>query len=508
MLYFASSTTDVNNQTTHESELMSNLTDLTLTEALDKLRAGEITALALTQAHLDQITAHDGDIRAYLTVTSDLALEQAAAADAARAAGDERPLLGIPLAIKDVLSTEGVETTCASKILKGYVPVFNATCVQRLLDAGMVMLGKVNMDEFAMGSSTENSGFFTTQNPWNLDYVPGGSSGGSGAVVAGRMAMGALGSDTGGSIRLPGSFCGIAALKPSYGRVSRYGLIAYGSSLDQAGPMTRTVEDAARILGVIAGHDPLDSTSMDTPVPDYVAALTGDVKGLKIGLPKEYFEEGLDAETEQAVRTAISQLERMGASLHEVSLSYTQYALATYYIIASSEASANLARYDGVRFGARVDKGAMWDTYRATRGEGFGSEVKRRIMLGTYALSAGYYDAWYGKAQGVRTLIKQEFERVFQEVDVLASPVSPDTAFKFGDNTDDPLKMYLTDVLTIPANMAGICGISVPCGFDSGGLPIGMQLLGPAFGEATILRAAHAYEQANDWYTWKPALID
>lgn len=494
--------------TDEESERMSTLIDLTITEALAKLQAGEITSVELTQAHLDQILAHDDDIRAYITVTKDLALEQAAAADAARANGDDRPLLGIPLALKDVLSTQGIETTCASKILKGYVPVFNATLVQRLLDAGMVLLGKVNMDEFAMGSSTENSGLFSTYNPWNLEHVPGGSSGGSSAVVAGRMAMGAIGTDTGGSIRLPGSYCNITALKPSYGRVSRYGLIAYGSSLDQAGPMTRTVEDAARILQVIAGHDPMDSTSMDAPVPDYVAALTGDVKGMTIGLPKEYFDEGLSEETEKAVRGAIAKLESLGAKVKEVSLSYSKYALATYYIIASSEASANLARYDGVRFGAQVDKGNMWDTYRATRGEGFGTEVKRRIMLGTYALSAGYYDAWYGKAQGVRTLIKQEFEKVFEEVDILASPTAPDTAFKFGENTEDPIKMYLTDVLTIPANMAGICGISVPCGFDNKGLPIGMQLLGPAFGEELILRAAHAYEQANDWYTWKPALID
>ncbi len=486
---------------------MTNLTDLTISEALEKLRAGEITSVELTQAHLNQIEQYDEQVKSFLTVTPELALEQAQAADAARANGEDKPLLGVPLAIKDVLSTSGVETTCGSKILKGYVPVFDATAVQRLLDAGMVLLGKVNMDEFAMGSSTENSGYFETRNPWNLETVPGGSSGGSAAVVAARMAMGSLGSDTGGSIRLPGSFCNVTALKPSYGRVSRYGLIAYGSSLDQTGPMTRTVEDAARILQVIAGEDPLDSTSRPEPVPDYLAALTGDIQGLKVGLPKEFFVEGMHPEVEKAVRDAIAQLESMGAEIKEVSLPHTKYGLPTYYIIATSEASANLARYDGIRFGAKVDKGDMWETYQATRGEGFGPEVKRRIMLGTYALSAGYYDAWYGKAQGVRTLIKRDYDRVFEEVDLLVSATSPTTAFKFGENMDDPIQMYLTDVLTITANVAGICGISVPCGFDGEGLPIGLQLLGPQLGEATILRAAHAYEQANDWYTRKPELI-
>lgn len=486
---------------------MTALTNLTISEALEKLRAGEITSVELTQAHLDQIEQYDAQIKAYITVTADLALQQAKAADEARANGEDKPLLGIPLAIKDVISTKGIETTCGSKILKGYVPVFDATVIQRLLDAGMVMLGKLNMDEFAMGSSTENSAFFETRNPYDLERVPGGSSGGSGAVVAAQMAMGALGTDTGGSIRLPGSFCNLAAVKPSYGRVSRYGLVAFGSSLDQAGPMTRTVEDAARLLQVMAGHDPMDSTSRPEPVPDYLAGLTGDVKGLKIGLPKEYFVDGMDSEVEKAVRDAIAQLESMGAVIKEVSLPHTQYSLATYYLVATSEASANLARFDGVRFGNRVDKGDMWATYKASRGEGFGEEVKRRIMLGTYALSAGYYDAWYGKALGVRQLIKQDFDSVFEEVDVLLSATSPTAAFKFGENTADPLKMYLTDVLTIAANVAGVCGISVPCGMDSTGLPIGLQILGPQLGEDTILRTAHAYEQANDWYTAKPSLI-
>jgi aspartyl-tRNA(Asn)/glutamyl-tRNA(Gln) amidotransferase subunit A len=371
----------------------------------------------------------------------------------------------------------------------------------------MVLLGKVNMDEFAMGSSTENSGFFDTRNPWDLQRVPGGSSGGSAAAVAAHMASGSLGSDTGGSIRLPGSFCNVTALKPSYGRVSRYGLIAYGSSLDQTGPMTRTVEDAARILQVIAGHDPMDSTSREEPVPDYLEALTGDVDGLTIGLPQEYFGEGIGPDVRAAVQAAIAQFEELGATVREINLSYTKYALATYYIVASSEASANLARYDGIRFGAKVDKGSMWDTYRATRGEGFGAEVKRRIMLGTYALSAGYYDAWYGKAQAVRTLIKDEFDQVFNEVDVLVSPVTPQTAFKLGENISDPLQMYLSDVLTIPANLAGICGISVPCGFDSGGLPIGLQILGPQLGEDVLLKTAHAYQVNTDWHTQAPDLI-
>jgi aspartyl-tRNA(Asn)/glutamyl-tRNA(Gln) amidotransferase subunit A len=486
---------------------MTTLTDLTISEALGKLSAGEISSLELTQAHLAQIEKLEPQVHAFITRTPELALEQAKAADEARAKGEKKALLGIPLGIKDVISTKGIETTAASKILKGYHPPFSATVVNRLQEAGMVMLGKLNMDEFAMGSSTENSGFFNTRNPWDLERVPGGSSGGSAAAVAAHMVMGALGTDTGGSIRQPGSLCNLAAVKPSYGRVSRYGLIAFGSSLDQAGPMARTVEDAARILQVIAGQDALDSTSRPEAVPDYLAALKGDVKGLRIGLPKEYFVEGMDSEVEAAVRAAVAQLESMGAVIKEISLPYTKYSLPTYYLIATSEASANLARFDGIRFGAKIDKGDMWETYKATRGEGFGAEVKRRIMLGTYALSAGYYDAWYGKAQGVRSLIKQEFENAFKEVDVLAAATSPTTAFKFGENTDDPLKMYLADVLTIAANMGGICGINVPCGFDSKKLPIGLQILGPQLGEEKILRVAHAYEQANDWHKVKPALI-
>ena len=487
--------------------MTNTLTDLTLTEALDALRKKTISSVELTQSYLDQIARIDPQVKAYITVTADQALDQARAADAARAQGSDAPLLGLPLAIKDVISTKDVETTAASKILKGYIPPYDATVVARLKDAGIISLGKLNLDEFAMGSSTENSGFFLTRNPWNLDHVPGGSSGGSGAAVAAHMALGTLGTDTGGSIRLPGSFCGIPALKPSYGRVSRYGLIAFGSSLDQAGPMARTVEDVARIMQVIAGHDPLDSTSMTTPVPDYVAGLTRDVKGLRIGLPKEYFGQGLQPEVEQAVRAAAAVLESMGATLVDISLPHSAYSLATYYIIACSEASANLARMDGVRFGPRVERAELIDTYKATRSQGFGPEVKRRIMLGTYALSAGFYDAWYGKAQAVRTLIKQDFDEAFKDVDILLSAVAPTTAFKFGANTADPMQMYLADILTISLNLAGITGMSVPCGFDQQGLPIGLQLMAPAFREDLVLRVGHAYEQANEWSKRTPALL-
>jgi aspartyl-tRNA(Asn)/glutamyl-tRNA(Gln) amidotransferase subunit A len=485
---------------------MTELTDLTLSQALQQMREGTLTSLALTQAYLDRIDRLNSTLNAYLTITREKALAAAAAADAARATGDDRPLLGVPLALKDVLSTKGIETTCGSKILQGYKPVFSATVVELLEAAGMVLLGKLNMDEFAMGSSTENSAYTITHNPWDMARVPGGSSGGSAAAVSAGLAAGALGSDTGGSIRQPGAFCGIAALKPSYGRVSRYGLVAFGSSLDCPGPMARTVADVARLLQVIAGHDPLDSTSMPLEVPDYVAGLTGDIRGLRVGIPREYFIEGIQPEVEQAVRAAIAQLEQLGAELVEISLPHTDYSLPTYYLIAPAEASANLARYDGIRFGPRHDLGEMWPTYKATRGQGFGPEVKRRIMLGTYALSAGYYDAYYGKAQAVRTLIKRDFDEAFRKVDVIATPVTPTTAFNIGENTGDPLQMYLADIFTLPASLAGICGLNVPCGFDSNGLPIGLQLMGAAFDEATVLRAGHAYEQATGWHTRRPAL--
>jgi aspartyl-tRNA(Asn)/glutamyl-tRNA(Gln) amidotransferase subunit A len=479
---------------------MTDLTQLSIAEALRQMRAKTLTAVELTQAYLKRIESLDPTIRAYITVTSERALKDAETADDARARGEDKPLLGIPMAIKDVLSTTGVETTCGSKILSGYVPVYSATVVQRLEAAGMVMLGKVNMDEFAMGSSTENSAYHITRNPWDTTRVPGGSSGGSAASVAACMAAGALGTDTGGSVRTPAGFCGIVGLKPSYGRVSRYGLVAFGSSLDCIGPMTRTVEDAALLLSVIAGHDPLDSTSMKLDVPDYVAGMSGSVKGLKVGVPKEYFIDGVQKETSDAIRAAIDHYKSLGAEIVEISLPHTDYSLPVYYIIAPAEASANLARYDGIRFGPKIDKGQMWDTYKATRGQGFGAEVKRRIMLGTYALSAGYYDAYYGKAQQVRTLIKQDFEKAFEKVDVIAAPVTPRTAFKIGENVSDPLQMYLEDVFTLPASLAGVPGISLPCGFDGAGMPIGLQLIGRAFSEDVLLRAAHAYEQSTDWH--------
>jgi len=482
------------------------LTDLTLAEAQTRLRAGETSAVELIQAHLERIQAIEPHVKAYLTVTAEQALAAAAEADRRRTNGDESPLLGIPLAIKDVLTTKGVPTTAGSRILEGFVPPYTATAVQRLLDAGAIMLGKTNTDEFAMGSSTENSGYFTTRNPWNLDRVPGGSSGGSAAAVAARMAMGALGTDTGGSVRQPAAFCGVCALKPSYGRVSRYGLIAFASSLDQIGVFGRTVDDLAVLLGVIAGHDPRDSTSMDIPVPDYTAALTGDISGLRVGVPREYFIEGMQPDVEQAVRAAIDQLAALGAEIREISLPHTDYALPVYYLIAPSEASANLARFDGVRYGPRHAQGTMWGTYKATRGQGFGPEVKRRIMLGTYALSAGYYDAYYLKAQKVRTLIKQDFDRAFEDVDVIAAPTAPTTAFRIGEKADDPLAMYLSDMFTLSASLAGITGAVVPCGFDRDSLPIGLQIIGAAFDEPTVLRVAHAYQQVTDWHTRRPSL--
>ncbi len=489
---------------------MTDLTDLSLTEVLAKLRAKEFSSVEITQAYLDKIHQYDPVLKSFITVTDDLALSAAKAADKAIADGDDRPMLGVPMSLKDILSTTGVETTAGSKILRGYKHLFNATADQRLFDAGMVMLGKVNLDEFAMGSSTENSGLFVTRNPWDPERVPGGSSGGSAAAVAAGFGAASLGTDTGGSVRQPGAFCGVTALKPSYGRVSRYGLIAFGSSLDQIGPFGRSVEDVARVLGVMAGHDPLDSTSMPTPVPNYIAEMQNtDIKGLKIGLPKEYFVDGVVPVVRDAVQAAIDKLVEMGAETVEISLPHTEYGLPVYYILATSEASTNLARFDGIRFGPKIDKGNMWDTYRATRGEGFGPEVKRRIMLGTYALSAGYYDAFYGKAQGVRTLIKQDFEKAFETVDIIATPVTPTPAFKFGENTDDPIQMYLSDIFTMTTNLAGIAGISIPCGMDTEhNLPIGLQLLGPHMGESEIFRVGHAYQQATDWHTRRPPLAE
>lgn len=482
------------------------LHELTIHQALDALRRGEITSVALTQALLDRIAAVEGRVRAYLTVTGERALAQAAAADRRRAQGEDAPLLGIPVAIKDVLATEGVQTTCGSKILQGFVPPYTATAVARLEAAGMVLLGKTNTDEFAMGSSTENSGYVTTHNPWDLARVPGGSSGGSAAAVAAGEALAALGTDTGGSVRQPAALCGVVGLKPSYGRISRYGLVAYGSSLDQIGTLTQDVRDAALLLGVMAGMDPLDSTSLATPVPDYTASLGRDVQGLRIGLPQEYFIEGMQPEVEQALRAAVAHLEGLGAQIVPIRLPNTDKALPVYYLVATAEAGANLARYDGVRFGYSAGDNSMFENIRRTRGEGFGPEVKRRIMLGTYALSAGYYDAYYLKAQQVRTLIKRDFEQAFEQVDVIACPTTPTTAFLIGEKTDNPIEMYLSDVFTISLNLAGICGISLPCGQDAAGLPIGLQLIGPHLGEETILAAAYAYEQSTHWHTRRPAL--
>jgi aspartyl-tRNA(Asn)/glutamyl-tRNA(Gln) amidotransferase subunit A len=477
------------------------LHQLTVHEASAALRAGEISAVQLTQALLDHIAAVEPEVKAYLTVTGERALTDAATADRRRQAGEDAPLLGIPLAIKDVLATEGIETTCGSQILRGFKPPYSATVVKRLQDAGMVLLGKTNTDEFAMGSSTENSGYFTTHNPWDLSRVPGGSSGGSAAAVGAGEALAALGTDTGGSVRQPAALCGVVGIKPSYGRVSRYGLVAYGSSLDQAGVLAKRVDDAALILGVIAGHDPNDSTSVAAPVPDYTAYLTGDIGGLRVGLPAEYFIDGMQPEVEAAVRAAVDQLATLGAEIVPIHLPNTDKALPVYYLVATAEASANLARYDGVRFGTSAGDDSMFENIRRTRGAGFGAEVKRRIMLGSYALSAGYYDAYYLKAQAVRTLIKRDFENAFAQVDVIACPVTPTTAFRIGEKSDDPIAMYLSDIFTISLNLSGMCGISVPCGFDGAGLPIGLQLIGPHLGEATILRAAHAYEQSTEWHT-------
>lgn len=478
------------------------LYDLTAHELAEKIAARDLSAREVTDAVLARIEATDTRVKAYVTVTADQARMQADAVDARLAAGETvSPLAGIPLALKDNLCTTGIETTCSSKILKGFVPPYNATVVEKLNAAGVVTVGKANLDEFAMGSSTENSGLFTTRNPWNLEAVPGGSSGGSTAAVAAGEAVWALGSDTGGSIRQPAAFCGVVGLKPTYGRVSRYGLVAFASSLDQIGPITRDVRDAALLLHAISGHDPLDSTSVNHAVPDYTKALTGDVKGMKLGVPKEYFAQGVEPAVADAVRKAIDQLVSMGAIAEEISTPYAEYALPTYYILAPAEASSNLARYDGVRFGHRTARATSHvDLFEKTREEGFGPEVKQRIMIGTYALSAGYYDAFYLKAQKVRTLIKRDFDRAFEKFDALITPTAPTVAFPIGQKSNDPLAMKLSDVLTIPANMAGIPAISLPCGF-SNGLPIGLQLMAPAFGEEKLLKIAHAYEQTTEWHT-------
>jgi aspartyl-tRNA(Asn)/glutamyl-tRNA(Gln) amidotransferase subunit A len=477
---------------------------LTIEEMRTLLRTRETTSVELTTAALERINRLDGAIRAFLLVSPD-ALEHAREADRRRDAGEDGLLLGIPMALKDILSTPGIETTCGSRILQGYVPQYSATVVRRLEEAGAVLVGKTNMDEFAMGSSTENSAFFPTRNPWDLDRVPGGSSGGSSAAVAAGFVPFALGTDTGGSIRQPASLTGTVGLKPTYGRVSRYGLIAFASSLDQIGPITRTANDAATVLQVIAGWDPADSTSVREEVPAYGQMLRSSLSGLRVGVPREYFGPGQEPGVERAVRAAIDTIADLGATVEEVSLPHTDFALSTYYIVSPAEAMANLARYDGVRYGLSCAGVDIWDSYMNTRGSGFGREVKRRILLGTFALSSGYYDAYYLKAQKVRTLVRRDFERAFERCDVLVSPTSPSVAFRLGEKTGDPLQMYLSDAYTVPANIAGICAVSIPGGF-SDGLPVGLQILGRPFDEPTILSVAHAFQQVTDFHLQRPTL--
>jgi aspartyl-tRNA(Asn)/glutamyl-tRNA(Gln) amidotransferase subunit A len=477
------------------------LHQLTIHEAHRLLKDKKLSSVELTRDCLERVEAVEPKVKALVTVTEELALEQAQNADKRIAKGDINPLAGVPVVIKDVLCTKGIKTTCSSKMLENFIPPYDATVVEKLNSLGAVTIGKANMDEFAMGSSTEHSAFFPTRNPWDLERVPGGSSGGSAVAVAADEGIYALGSDTGGSIRQPGGFCSVVGMKPTYGRVSRYGLVAFASSLDQIGPLTKDVTDCAIVLNVIAGFDNRDSTSVPYPVPDYTKALQSDLKGLKLGVPKEYFVKGMQAEVEKALKEAINRLEELGAEVdHEVSLPSTRYALAAYYIIAPSEASANLARYDGVKYGFSYQgAGSMWEAMEKTRQYGFGEEVKRRIMLGTYALSAGYYDAYYLKAQKVRTLIRREFDQAFKKYDALITPTSPTVPFKLGEKLDDPVQMYLSDVCTLPINIAGVPGISIPAGF-SNGLPIGMQIIGKPFGEEAILRVAYAYEQATEWH--------
>jgi len=475
--------------------------------ALRRHLGQDLSVSELVEAYLREIERVDGVVRAYITVTADLARELGRRWDERIARGEDLPpLVGFPVALKDNLCTRGVRTTCASRILENFVPPYDATAVRRLVEAGAVVLGKTNMDEFAMGSSTEHSAFFATRNPWKLDYVPGGSSGGSAAAVASRTALGALGSDTGGSIRLPAALCGVVGLKPTYGRVSRYGLVAYASSLDQIGPLSRDVTDCALLLRAIAGKDPLDSTSVELPVPDFAASLRPGVRGMRIGLPREAFGEGLQPEVRDAVLAAVRVLEGEGARIEEVTLPTLEYALPCYYLIACAEVSSNLARYDGVAYGHRSARAAdLYTLYARTRAEGFGPEAKRRIMLGTFALSAGYYEGFYRKAQQVRTLVRADFDRCFARVDLLATPVCPTVGFRLGERIEDPLQMYLTDIYTLPVNLAGLPAISVPCGFAEG-LPIGLQLVGRPFDEVTLLRVAYTYEQATDGRMRYPAV--
>jgi aspartyl-tRNA(Asn)/glutamyl-tRNA(Gln) amidotransferase subunit A len=484
------------------------LNQLTIFELTAKLARHEVSARQITQSCLDQIARVDGQIHAFISHDSADALAQADAADKEISSGPtpaQKPLLGIPIAIKDVLAVKNQPLNCGSKILGKFISPYDATAVEKLKAAGAIVFGRLNMDEFAMGSSTENSAFGVTKNPWDISRIPGGSSGGSAAAVTADECIASLGTDTGGSIRQPAALCGCVGLKPTYGRISRYGLVAFASSLDQIGPFTKDVRDAATLLGVLSGVDPHDSTSVAQPVPNYAAALDGNIKGLKLGLPKEYLIGGLDPEVKASVDAAVKQYEKLGAEIVEISLPHTDYAVATYYIVATAEASANLARFDGIRYGARVEGNDLLELYSKTRGAGFGAEVKRRIILGTYVLSSGYYDAYYLRAQKVRTLIRNDFLRAFEKVDAIVTPTTPTAAFKIGEKSDDPLQMYLSDIFTISCNLAGICGVSVPCGFTkSPKLPIGLQLLGKPFGEETLLRIAHAYEQSTGWHREKP----
>ncbi|HTQ50336.1 MAG TPA: Asp-tRNA(Asn)/Glu-tRNA(Gln) amidotransferase subunit GatA [Candidatus Acidoferrales bacterium] len=483
------------------------LNQLTISELRAKLARREVSAREATQSCLDHISRVDGKIHAFISHNDADALAQADAADKllAQAGGANRPLLGVPVAVKDVLAVKNQPLNCGSKILGQFVSPYDATVVEKLKAAGAIVFGRLNMDEFAMGSSTENSAFGVTRNPWDTTRIPGGSSGGSAAAVAADEVIAALGSDTGGSIRQPAALCGCVGLKPTYGRVSRYGLVAFASSLDQVGPFTKDVQDAAVMLGIIGGHDARDSTSVSQPVPDYAGALTGGIQGLKLGLPKEYMIGGLDEEVKLAVDAAVKKFQELGAQVMEISLPHTDYAVATYYIIATAEASANLARFDGIRYGARVDGVDPVELYSRTRGAGFGAEVKRRIILGTYVLSSGYHDAYYLRAQKVRTLIRNDFLKAFETVDAIVTPTTPTAAFKIGEKSDDPLQMYLSDIFTISCNLAGICGISLPCGFTkSPKLPIGLQLLGKPFGEDVLLKIAHAYQGATHWHRERP----
>lgn len=487
---------------------MADLHKLTISELSEKLSIGSCTSVDIVTDVLASIEANDGKVGAYLTIDREDALAQAKAADERRAAGESNPMLGIPVAIKDLLNVKGQPCTCSSKILEGYTAPYDATVIAKLREAGAVLLGRVNMDEFAMGSSTENAALGKTANPWNLDRVPGGSSGGSAACLAADEAIASLGSDTGGSIRQPAAFCGCVGVKPTYGRVSRYGLTAFASSLDQIGPLSKTVKDSAILLETICGHDSMDSSSIEMDVPAFAEKLGGETSlaGMKLGLPKEYFVEGMDPEVEKAVRDAVAHCKSLGAEIVDVSLPNAKYAIAVYYIIATAEASANLARFDGIRYGMRIDGKDPADLYGKTRAAGFGSEVKRRIILGTYVLSSGYYDAYYKKAQKVRTLIRDDFTKAFEQCDAILSPVTPTPAYGKGEKTDDPLKMYLDDILTTPINLAGNCALSLPCGFASNGMPIGLQIIGDAFQEETILKVGHAYEQTTEWHTRKPEI--